>query len=143
MILALAFLAGLLAFGLILTVATLVLWRVGMLRPQSQEQEIAHRFSLHEELAEAKLSITRREIAVDLRNRQGKFEAAHEAKLAELRALLDDARAAVANLADREHQRTMREGGDLGPASEPIPKGKELVGAVEGVGDLAEGGEGE
>lgn len=139
MILALAFLLGLVAFGLILTVATLVLWRVGMLRPQSQEQEIAHRFGLHEDLSEAKLALIKREIAVDLRNRQGKFEAAHEAKIAELRALLDDARGAIANLADREHQRTIREGGEA-PMSDPIPKGRELVGAVEGVGAMDEGG---
>jgi hypothetical protein len=136
--LAIAFMLGLLSFGLILTVATLVLWRVGMLRPQSQEQAIAQRFGLHDELSEAKLALIKREISVELRNRQGKFIAAQEAKLAELRALLDDARGAIANLAERERNRTMREGGEI-PASDPIPQGKELVGAVEGVGSMDEG----
>ena len=139
MILMLAFLAGLLAFGLILTVATLVLWRVGMLRPHTMEHEIAHRFGLHEDLNEAKLALIKREIAVDLKSDLTRFEADHSAKAAELRALLDDARAAIANLADREHQRTIREGGEI-PHGDPIPKGKELVGAVEGVGAMDEGG---
>lgn len=136
--LALAFLAGVLVFGLILTVTVLVLWRVGMLRPDSQEHQIAQRFALHQELQDAKLEVTKREIAVELRNRQGKYEAAHDAKVAELKALLDDARGAIANLADRERNRTMREGGEI-PPSDPIPQGKELVGAVEGIGSSDEG----